>query len=125
MVTHEFGHALGLKHEHQSPEGDICWDWDAVIEFYAGEPNNWSEGKTRGNLEPLSSMNIGNSTAYDSMSIMQYSIDQLLTSCNFAVGSNTVLSSRDKIAIETMYPFREKRHIVGPNIFNYNWHKNL
>ena len=25
-VMHEFGHALGLKHEHQSPNANIQWN---------------------------------------------------------------------------------------------------
>jgi len=120
-VIHEFGHALGLKHEHQHPDGDICWNWEAVIDFYTGDPNNWSKEETRSNLESLSYYSIGNSTAYDPQSIMHYPIPQSLTSCNYMTGWNTDLSDLDKTAIATMYPFRKKRHIVGPNTFSYNW----
>ena len=30
VVLHEFGHALGLIHEHQNPEGGIEWNEPAV-----------------------------------------------------------------------------------------------
>ena len=30
VVLHEFGHALGLVHEHQSPTAEIPWDRDPV-----------------------------------------------------------------------------------------------
>ena len=41
VVLHEFGHALGLIHEHQNPKGGINWNRDAVIADLSGPPNNW------------------------------------------------------------------------------------
>ena len=43
VVIHEFGHALGCIHEHQSPAADIPWDKEAVYRYYMGPPNNWSK----------------------------------------------------------------------------------
>src|SRR5262249_14433274 len=34
VVLHEFGHALGLIHEHQSPSATIPWDREAVTRYY-------------------------------------------------------------------------------------------
>ena len=42
VVLHEFGHALGLIHEHQNPGGEIKWNRDQVIKDLSGPPNNWS-----------------------------------------------------------------------------------
>src|SRR5579859_6218861 len=43
VVLHEFGHALGLIHEHQNPYGEaIQWNRDAVIRDLSGPPNSWS-----------------------------------------------------------------------------------
>lgn len=38
-VQHEFGHALGLAHEHQHPKAGIDWNEDAVFAFY--KDRNW------------------------------------------------------------------------------------
>ena len=33
VVIHEFGHALGMVHEHQNPRGEIPWNKPAVYEY--------------------------------------------------------------------------------------------
>jgi serralysin len=54
VVLHEFGHALGLVHEHQSPAAGIQWDRDAVIADLSGPPNNWTpEDIERNVFEPF------------------------------------------------------------------------
>ena len=42
---HEFGHAIGLGHEHQNPAGGIEWNEDVVIRDLAGPPNFWTPDK--------------------------------------------------------------------------------
>ncbi len=34
VALHEFGHALGLKHEHQSPNRPFEWNREAVMAYY-------------------------------------------------------------------------------------------
>ncbi|MFG1379136.1 hypothetical protein [Xanthobacter autotrophicus] len=41
VILHEFGHALGLIHEHQNPHVPVAWDVDAVVRDLSGPPNNW------------------------------------------------------------------------------------
>ena len=41
VILHEFGHALGLIHEHQNPIGEIKWNKPAVVADLSGPPNNW------------------------------------------------------------------------------------
>ena len=36
-VLHEFGHALGLMHEHQHPENTVDWNTQAVFHEYASD----------------------------------------------------------------------------------------
>ncbi|HSM21111.1 MAG TPA: M12 family metallopeptidase, partial [Rubrivivax sp.] len=40
-VAHEFGHAIGLAHEHQNPAGGIQWNEQVVIREMAKSPNFW------------------------------------------------------------------------------------
>jgi hypothetical protein len=47
---HEFGHAIGLGHEHQNPAGGIEWNEDAVIRDLGGPPNFWTPEQTRHNV---------------------------------------------------------------------------
>lgn len=119
-TIHEFGHALGLKHEHQSPAAKICWDWDKVIPYF-NDKEGWSEKRTRGNLEKLSDNNVGNYSAHDPKSIMHYGISNKITSCDFSVKSNNVLSSVDKQGIAVLYPKGKSRSIVNKLVNTYKW----
>ncbi len=38
-AAHEFGHAIGLAHEHQNPAGGIQWNEEVVIRECAKSPN--------------------------------------------------------------------------------------
>lgn len=42
VVLHEFGHVLGLQHEHGNPASTIAWNRPAVYEMYGAAPNSWS-----------------------------------------------------------------------------------
>lgn len=39
VVLHEFGHALGCVHEHQSPKFTRKWNTAAVMKYFQGPPN--------------------------------------------------------------------------------------
>jgi len=43
-AAHEFGHAIGLAHEHQNPAGGIQWNEQAVIRAMAGPPEPLERG---------------------------------------------------------------------------------
>ncbi len=49
-AAHEFGHAIGLAHEHQNPAGGIQWNEQVVIREMAKSPNFWDEQTTRHNI---------------------------------------------------------------------------
>ncbi|MGC4000992.1 MAG: M12 family metallopeptidase [Anaeromyxobacter sp.] len=49
-AAHEFGHAIGLLHEHQNPAGGIEWNEAAVIADLQGPPNFWTEEQIRHNV---------------------------------------------------------------------------
>jgi hypothetical protein len=104
VVTHEFGHALGLIHEHQSPAGGIPWNKAKVYESYSGPPNNWSKEEIDVNMFPTYTRNQTNYTKVDKDSIMMYPIPAELTDGKFVVGWNRVLSATDKEFIASVYP---------------------
>ncbi len=47
IILHEFGHALGILHEHQSPVANCVneYNWEFIVKYLSGPPNNWDERK--------------------------------------------------------------------------------
>jgi len=107
VVLHEFGHALGMVHEHQNPTAGrvIKWNEEAVYEYYR-RTQNWDREKTRFNVLYKYSERETNFTDYDSTSIMQYAIPAGLTLDGFSVGWNNELSEKDKEFMRTQYRVR-------------------
>jgi len=105
VVLHEFGHALGLIHEHQNPDVDIPWDKEAVYSYYQGPPNNWSRSQVDTNLFRVYSASSTNFSAFDRESIMLYPVANEFTIGDFEVGWNRHLSPDDKLFMTRQYPF--------------------
>jgi serralysin len=104
VVLHEFGHALGMIHEHQHPEAGIPWNHDAVYRYYMGPPNNWSRDQVDNNLFKPYSKNITQFSHFDAQSIMLYPVRRELTTNGFEVGWNKYLSETDKAFMGEIYP---------------------
>ena len=104
VVVHEFGHALGCIHEHQSPTEKLKWDKAAVYAAFSGPPNNWSKADIDHNiLQKYSPAGIA-ASAFDMQSIMLYQFDASLFLDHTATPENTRLSALDKSFIGKMYP---------------------
>jgi hypothetical protein len=105
-AAHEFGHAIGLAHEHQNPRGGIQWNEQVVIEELAKSPNFWDEATARHNVLNKYSVDQINGTDFDPDSIMLYFFPASWTRNGIATKANEVLSALDKqfIAGAKMYP---------------------
>ncbi len=103
VILHEFGHALGLGHEHQSPIGGIKWNAEQVYKELGGAPNFWDKQTVDNNvLIPYhASQVIG--TQLDPHSIMMYPIPASWTLDGFSTDFNSILSEIDKTFIATVY----------------------
>jgi hypothetical protein len=106
VILHEFGHMVGLAHEHQNPEGGIDWNEDAVIRDLSGPPNYWDEDTIRHNVLEKYSVDQINGTEFDPDSIMLYAFPDEWTANTPATHENEDLSQLDKqfIQSEVMYP---------------------
>lgn len=105
IVMHEFGHALGMIHEHQSPSSSVQFDAKAVLEYYR-EHYGWDENTIKYNLLEKQE----GATAYsmfDKDSIMVYEIPDSVTVDGKGVGKTAQLSETDKKVIGKMYPFED------------------
>lgn len=104
VVRHEFGHALGMIHEHQNPaaQGVIPWDKPKVYAYYAQQ--GWSKEDVDFNLFQTYSEDSTNHTSFDPTSIMEYAIPDSLTIGSYAIGWNTELSQQDRDFMHQQYP---------------------
>jgi Astacin (Peptidase family M12A) len=109
-VRHEFGHAIGLNHEHQSPKASCekDFDWDSIYKEFEGPPNNWDKATIDSNLRQESDPDIV-STKYDPLSIMKYYYDAKMfkngdKSACYTEGENKEISALDRKTVAFMYP---------------------
>lgn len=110
IVTHEFGHALGLIHEHFHPASAIKWNRQAAINFY-GNRYGFSPHDCDLNLFREFIRNRLQFSAFDRNSIMIYPIDSSCTTDGTSFGRMTELSDEDKRFIGLCYPGQEKNPV--------------
>lgn len=103
VVLHEFGHALGLIHEHQHPTAGINWNREAVIADLKQPPNIWTLEDIEHNMFEAYRQEETNFSKPDPQSIMMYPIPEHWTLDGFSVGLNTTLSPTDKRFIRDQY----------------------
>ena len=115
IVLHEFGHALGFHHEHQSPVAHCDFDWETVYSYLAGPPNYWSKEKVDFNLREMPAGGLTYSP-HDKHSIMHYSFPDWMflsgESSACYTKENVDLSPEDIKMAAIAYPF-EKEKIIG------------
>ncbi|MCA6361666.1 MAG: hypothetical protein IM638_01385 [Bacteroidetes bacterium] len=103
-VLHEFGHALGLLHEHMNPLSPIQWNTEYVYNYYF-MTHGWNKQQVDQQVLSRYSVNLTNQQ-YDPNSIMHYPVDKKFTRNGYSVGWNSDLSEGDIRLIKEMYPKR-------------------
>ncbi len=101
VVLHEFGHAIGLEHELQSPNANIIWDTPAVYKFY-DTAYNWEKAKVDFNV--FGKVKTNAFTIFDPKSIMIYAVPSFLLKSGVAIPWPDNLSAIDKKTIKKYYP---------------------
>ncbi len=103
-ILHEFGHALGLEHEHQNPSNQVRWNRNAI--FNEMSRDGWTIEMVDDFIIKPHDRNRVNFSQYDPLSIMVYSYPSSWTLDGSSVELNTELSEMDKTNIAKMYPGR-------------------
>lgn len=113
-IKHEFGHALGLLHEHQNPalgcEDEIKWTGPGnVYDYYGRPPNQWTPDQVKRNLGFIGQTDPDFQTGEsDPQSIMMYALPAAVlkrgASSPCFVPVRQAISEKDKQIIARIYP---------------------
>ena len=105
VVMHEFGHAMGMIHEHENPiNNPICWNKACVSCVLSGPPNQWDQQMIDHNMFQKYSKNQINGSTYDPLSIMEYFFPRSWVACGPNLRKNTTYSEMDKKWLGCAYP---------------------
>ncbi len=105
VVLHEFGHALGCIHEHQSPTFSRQWNGQQVLRHFSGPPNFWTPQQIEHNVLKKYSPQGIIATSFDPQSIMLYAFDGALFADHLGpTNTNNKLSPTDIAQIARLYP---------------------
>jgi hypothetical protein len=111
IILHEFGHAIGFDHEHQSP-ASVCeqeFDWDYLYVAMGGW--GWSRQTIDVNMRQLPpSTKMAALTGFDKESVMLYDLEreyfkrEIAKPVCFIPRANNAISRLDREAAATVYP---------------------
>jgi Astacin (Peptidase family M12A) len=99
-VLHEFGHALGAVHEHQSPNFPYHWERDYIIEYY-NNCCNWDEPTVDVNV--INQYSSATASEFDPNSVMLYAFPKEFTKERVATQENARPSPRDLQSMRALY----------------------
>lgn len=110
VVLHEFGHALGLRHEHRNPKVKFNWNYDYVYNYYASY-SGWDRARVDRNVfNPLEPSEVLVSE-HDPDSVMHYTFPPEFTVDRRAMGGKNTISPMDAKKIAEWYPQARKDNV--------------
>lgn len=102
-ALHEFGHALGLVHEFQNPAAGEIFNEEAILGYFKGPPNFWSEETIRFTMLDKA-RDYPATRPYDPESVMNYEFPAELFVAGQETRPSTTLSESDRKFIASLYP---------------------
>ena len=105
VILHEFGHAIGMLHEHQSPTSTLRFGSMARLLAHFGPLGLNTEKLIRDNILTRYGRGIERFSEFDPLSIMTYSIpDSVMAPGSRGIHHNLELSALDKKFANEVYP---------------------
>jgi len=121
-VLHEFGHALGFEHEHQSPAGgcDKEFDWTKLYAYYKSA-YGWEKDKVDNNVRQLMADHSAYAwSQFDPDSIMIYGSNPNFlfkgTASSCYLHDNNKLSALDIQGASVTYPSGNAAMLLGARV---------
>ncbi|AWO88419.1 MULTISPECIES: M12 family metallopeptidase [Bradyrhizobium] len=105
VVLHEFGHALGLIHEHLNPSQTIDWN-EENVRADLKRTQGWDDTTIEANMFARPKPEDVFATDVDALSIMMYPIPPSWTNNGYTTGFNSRLTDTDKSLIRAAYGAR-------------------
>lgn len=126
-VLHEFGHALGFQHAHQSYKAPCVdeFNWELIYSYLKGAPNYWSVKQIDHNLRPKTKAD-GEASEFNKKSIMLYAFPANFyktgVNAKCYTSDNNSLSSVDKEGVQKYYPnnLADAQNIRAAGLANFN-----
>lgn len=104
-IEHEFGHALGMIHEHSNPRGEqIQWNKPLAYKYFGGPPNMWTPAEVDLQVFERYDVENINGSDFDPNSVMLYFFPAKITLNNKGTKANPKYSELDKKWLMKMYP---------------------
>lgn len=100
-IEHEFGHALGLQHEHQFP-GSISFNEDAVVEDLEGQMTVAQIYKNVIDAFATQYKCVGD-PSFNDKSVMMYEIPSRWTNDGTSYSGGNIISERDIACLHSIY----------------------
>jgi len=106
-VLHEFGHILGLQHEHSNPTSTLKWNRPKIYKTLQGPPNNWTRKTIDRHVFAIwPPKYFPVHKVFDRQSIMMYALPADYFADGKAIDRNMELSPLDKQFAAALYPQR-------------------
>ena len=119
-ILHEFGHALGLEHEHQHPDSTVQYHKERTYNIYKNALK-WSRKYVDSQILDKVDPDNAITTPYDRKSVMHYNVNPDMTTNGERISENMKLSEGDKALLKKLYP-----RPPAPQIQMQRWyHKRL
>jgi hypothetical protein len=104
VIIHEFGHLLGMIHEHSRADAKLEWNKPVVYSKLGNPPNNWDRSTCDTQIFHQYALSSFNGSVYDPHSVMHYWFPDNFFKNDVHLTTARGLSNLDKIWINKKYP---------------------
>lgn len=114
-ILHEFGHLLGMIHEHSRADAKLDWNKSAVYNSLGKPPNNWSHQECDQQIFKQYELSSFNGSVYDPHSAMHYVFPDSFFTNSPGLTPATKYSDLDIVWINRKYPGKPLPKGVNPD----------